>query len=303
VTDSARITVAVCTFRRPDQLRALLSTLVTIDTPAGDSVDVVVVDNDPAESARSIVESSGHPTVRYVTEPRPGIAAARNAALRAADSATFVAFLDDDEEPARDWLVRLVECARRYDADAVAGPTYSRFAVPPPRWMTRGGFFDRQELGTGTAVSAAAAGNLLLRMASLDRLESWFDDRFGLTGGEDTELTARLVRTGGRLVWCDEASTYETVPAERVRAGWVFRRAYRSGNTAGRVELMSSDSVLSRPRVVAAGLVRVLVAVPELLVSLVVPRRHWSRALRRGLRGAGMTASGLGRVLTEYRRD
>lgn len=303
MSDSARITVAVCTFRRPRQLDRLLRTLVTIDVPAADAMDVLVVDNDPAGSAAAVVESIGDPRIRYVLEPRPGIAAARNASLREAAGADFVAFLDDDEEPAPDWLVRLIECARRYDADGVAGPTYSRFAVQPPTWMTRGGFFDRPAHPTGTAVGAAAAGNLLLRMRSLARLDHWFDDRFGLTGGEDTELTARLVRTGARLVWCDEAATSEDVPADRVRAGWVLRRAYRSGNTAGRVELVSSARPLRRARVMSAGLVRVVVAVPELPLSLVAPGRHWARALRRALRGAGMTASALGRVLTEYRRD
>jgi succinoglycan biosynthesis protein ExoM len=299
-----RVTVAICTYRRPAMLAALLRALPAAEPPPGADIDVVVVDNDPSGSAGRVVDTTdaGWP-VRYLVEPRPGIAAARNAALGAAADSTYVVFIDDDEEPATDWLVRLVETARRYDADAVAGPTFSRFAGPLPAWIARGGFFERPMLATGTPVSTAASGNLLLRTEGLARIDRWFDDRFGLTGGEDTDLTARLVQAGGLIVWCQEATTFEYVPAGRLHPRWVVRRAYRSGNTAGRVQLgLHGGRAAVRARVGASGLVRVAAGIAELPVALVVRRRHWAVALRRLLRGAGMVAAALGHGLREYRR-
>lgn len=298
-----RITVAVCTYRRPKQLGSLLPMLASADVPAGAAVEVLVVDNDPAGSAHRVVSDSGAGGVRYVHEPRPGIAAARNAALTGSAGSDFIVFIDDDEEPASDWLVHLVATARRCSADGVAGPTYSRFSRSLPGWMSKGGFFDRDLHPTGTPITAAAAGNLLLRMTSVQRLNHRFDDRFGLTGGEDTDFTTRLTRSGAILVWCQEAATFEDVPADRIRAAWVLRRAFRSGNTTGRIALLGSSGAMRRGRVALGGLARVGVALPDMAVSLLWPGRHWATGLRRGLRGAGMLVSASGRVLVEYTRD
>ena len=49
----------------------------------GQDTSVLVVDNDPEAGARETC-TGYHPAVRYVHEPRPGIAAARSRALREA---------------------------------------------------------------------------------------------------------------------------------------------------------------------------------------------------------------------------
>src|SRR3954469_16278179 len=70
------VVVAVLTYRRTDRLAGLLPQLVQQAAAVGAAV--LVVDNDPEASARPV--AAGSP-VRYVHEPRPGIAAARNRAL------------------------------------------------------------------------------------------------------------------------------------------------------------------------------------------------------------------------------
>ena len=72
------------TYHRPDDLRAALPLLLEQVSEAGDDrvhADLLVVDNDPEGSAEPIVAGHRHPRLRYVVEPRPGIAAARNRAL------------------------------------------------------------------------------------------------------------------------------------------------------------------------------------------------------------------------------
>ena len=85
------ITVVTLTYRRPLDLSQALPELVRhIETVAG--AELLIVDNDTAPSARPIVEPwlADHP-VRYVHEPRPGIAAARNRGLdESADSDVVV---------------------------------------------------------------------------------------------------------------------------------------------------------------------------------------------------------------------
>ena len=78
---------------------------------------MLVVDNDPAASARSAC-TGFHPAVRYVHEPRPGIAAARSRALREAGEHDVLVFIDDDERPSAGWLRSLLDT---FEPDRIGG--------------------------------------------------------------------------------------------------------------------------------------------------------------------------------------
>jgi succinoglycan biosynthesis protein ExoM len=234
--------VAVATYRRPHLLEVLLP-LVTAQCEEVRSARrlprprVVVVDNDPAESARATVAAWADRGVEYAAEPRPGIAAARNRALDEAAGADLLVFIDDDEEPLPGWLDSLLVAWGRWRCAAVAGPVLSRFEAEVSPWVRSCPQFARRTLPTGTVLGAAATGNLLLDLGTLQRLDLRFDDRFGLTGGSDSLLTRTLSRRGGEIRWCDEAEVVETVPADRARRGWVLRRHVRTGNDWSRVHL------------------------------------------------------------------
>lgn len=299
---TVRITVAVCTFRRLVLLERLLRSLDAVATPADGLVDVLVIDNDPDASAADVVgQLELIRPVRYVHEPRPGIAAARNSALSASGESDYIAFIDDDEVPDGAWLATLLAAAHRYEADVVAGPTDSAFAVALPPWIEAGGYFARSVMETGSSIPFAACGNLLLRVSALHLVDHWFDDHFGLTGGEDSEFTARLAKSGARLAWCQEALTIEDVPAERITARWVLHRSCRMGNTAGRMQLVAT-SWLARPRIVAGGVGRLLAGILSICLSPLPGRPHWAVGLRLACRGAGMIAAGTGVTIGGYRR-
>ena len=105
------ISVCVCTYKRPELLQQLLNELACQETQGRFTVDVVVVDNDAAESARSVVEhwvsTDSRLAVAYCVEPQQNIALARNAAIKRA-TGDFIAFFDDDQVPIRQWLLTLL---------------------------------------------------------------------------------------------------------------------------------------------------------------------------------------------------
>src|SRR5690606_2931771 len=84
--------------------------------------------NDPAASARPLVDAltdeAPWPLV-YAHAPRPGVATARNAGL-AATQAPMIAFLDDDEAAAPDWLRALLCAIETLQVDVVFGPIRGR---------------------------------------------------------------------------------------------------------------------------------------------------------------------------------
>src|SRR6516165_2092579 len=103
------ISVCICTYKRHALLERLLRDVVKQETEGEFGYSIVVADNDRDESASWVthrVALTSPVAIRYCVEPRQNIAMARNMALANA-SGDFIAFLDDDELPPRDWLLSL----------------------------------------------------------------------------------------------------------------------------------------------------------------------------------------------------
>ncbi|WP_105036031.1 glycosyltransferase family 2 protein [Cryobacterium aureum] len=315
-TTDPHVVIAVLTFQRPADLEELLPELLDQAGMVFAPVEIIVVDNDPDAGARTLVtdtswleagEPSTRPTpVRYVHEPTPGIASARNRALLEGQGADLLIFIDDDERPSSHWLVQLLDTYSTYRPAAVVGPVLSQYDIEPDQWIRAGGFFERRRFTTGTPVSLAATNNLLLDLAQVRRLELRFDERFGLSGGSDSLFTRQLHQRGGQMIWCDEAIVIDIVPADRLTREWVLQRAFRMGNTWSRINLDDTENgkrVLVRMTLQARGAARVCGGIVRYLAgSLVgqVPLR--ARGLRTAARGAGMLAGSVGLVYHEYKR-
>lgn len=229
------MTVCVCTFRRPQLLRKLLEELARQETGGLFSFSAVVSDNDADQSARAVVEECaarlGYPVV-YASEPRQNIALARNMALSKA-SGDYIAFIDDDEYPATNWLRSLLETCDASGAAGVLGPVRPYFETEPPRWALRGRFFDRPTHATGFHIrlSDARTGNVLFQRALIAADAEVFRAEFG-TGGEDVDFFRRKMAEGAVFVWCDEAAVFEIVPRSRSTRGYLLRRALLRGRNS-----------------------------------------------------------------------
>lgn len=230
------ISICVCTCRRPALLARLLDSLA--DQQGVSELHVVVVDNDPAGSARPVVEQAGacHPelAIDYAIEPIPGISFARNRSVAMARG-ELVAFIDDDEEAELHWLEQLLATLRQSGADAVLGPVLPVYPEGTPAWVVRSGFFERPRCATGTALAAnqCRMGNVLIRRHWLG--DTPFDPALARSGGEDSDFFLRIVAAGARVVWCDSASVSELVPPERQKLGWMLARSLRSATTYWRL--------------------------------------------------------------------
>lgn len=305
------VVVAVPTYRRPAQLATLLAALTDQVADLHPPARVVVVDNDPAGGAAVVVRAAAGLDASYVHEPRPGLAAVRNAALDAATGAgaRLLAFVDDDEVPEPGWLAALVGCWERTAADAVAGPARKVLAEPVDPWVRASAFFAGSSgRRTGDVVVGAASNNLLL---DLDRLRAHglrFDERFGLTGGEDTLLTRSLSAAGGTIRWCAEAVVHDPVPPERATRAWVLARERRTGSTWSRVHLALAPGTTARLRargrlvVLGVGLVArgtVLDASGRLRGAPAVR----ARGQREVARGSGVLRGARGGLVEEYGRS
>ena len=303
------IVIAIATFRRPSCLDRVLPEVVRQVAAYRGRASVLVIDNDPEGGAEDQVRSWAAQGVRYLHEPKPGIAAARNAALRAATDVDLLAFIDDDGLPLDGWLTTLVGCWCAWRPTGVAGPALARFeSGEPDEWVVGSKVFDRVTHPTGTLVRGASTSNLLLHLPQLQAMGIEFDERFGLTGGSDSMLTHSVVKSGGQLRWCDEAEVYDYHSADRLTHRWVLRRYRRTGNAWSRVQLALADSRASRVKVrlnllVRAGL-RIARGTVELIAGLVtseVGRRAHGICLLSSALGSATGAIGI--VAVEYGRS
>lgn len=226
------ISVCICTYKRPNLLKRLLHELNHQETGGQFTYSIVVSDNDHLESARPIVakfvQDSSVP-MRYCVEPQQNIALTRNRAIENAKG-DYVAFIDDDEFPVKDWLQKLFKACNNYGADGVLGPVKPFFDQEPPQWLIRGRFCERAEHPTGTVIEwpEARTGNVLLKSQILTDMREPFRRQFG-SGSEDTDFFRRMVEGGRIFKWCNEAVVYEVVPPTRWKRSYLFKRALLRG--------------------------------------------------------------------------
>lgn len=267
------VTVAICTFRRPDGLQRALDGLWKQVGLALAEVTVLVVDNDASGSARAVVDQNSAPpgwVLHYVIEPQPGVSHARNRCL--SESRTdLIAFFDDDEVPEADWLSTLLETRKETGADAVFGPVISRFETSPPAWMAGCTAHKRPRHPTGSVVDweNSRTGNVLLDRRLIALAGGGFDVRFATFGGEDALFFARAECAGAKLIWCDEAVIVEDVPATRMRLIWVLERSFKGGQTWVRIRAEFSRGIWlpMALRGAASALFAAIALFPALLVS------------------------------------
>jgi cellulose synthase/poly-beta-1,6-N-acetylglucosamine synthase-like glycosyltransferase len=168
--------------------------------------------------------------VTYCFEPEPNIAKARNKALSQAEG-DFIAFIDDDEFPVDDWLLRLIKTCQEYRVDGVLGPVMPSFESEPPAWVKKGKFFERPTHATGYKVNwdQARTGNVLFKRSILRGMDPAFRTEFA-TAGEDVDFFRRAMSKGRTFIWCNEAVVHELVPASRCTRSYLLRRALLRGS-------------------------------------------------------------------------
>jgi succinoglycan biosynthesis protein ExoM len=232
------ISISVCTFKRPAGLAKCLASLASMQRPLGCSIEVVVVDNDAAASAKPVVEGlqAEFPfPIRYFCEPRSGVGFARNRCLAEA-AGEWVAFIDDDEWAEPQWLNQLWTHLQASGVDGVFGPVLASFEIEPAAWLLQSRVFERRRMASGTRLTwrDCASGNVIFRKQLVGKVGG-FSREFAASGAEDSEFFWRCLAAGAVFEWCDSAIAQENIPPARMTRSWILRRAYLGGHNYARL--------------------------------------------------------------------
>jgi GT2 family glycosyltransferase len=212
------ISIVLCTFDRPKMLADALTTLLDLDYP---EFEILVVDNNPASGLTPpVVSQISDSRVRLVSEPRRGLARARNTGAISARNER-IAFTDDDVVVDRYWLQGMADgFSAGGDVACVSGivpsgeilsaaQDYFDRRVSWARNVTREVFslavprpseplFPFQVARFGTGANFAVDRRVLIEIGG-------FDEGLGVGshcgGGEDIDLFLRVLLAGHQLAY------------------------------------------------------------------------------------------------------
>lgn len=307
-----RLSIIVCTFERPQHLARTLASILALEGLSRAELDVVIVDNSDGGSARETVAriaADAPVPLHYVPAHPANIAVARNAGLKAT-SAPVIAFIDDDQELAGDWLTAVLDGLDRYPHDVFFGPVAAVFAGASGNELAQAMFQQDMDAPAGTDMFAInrprsqtyplSTGNSIFRRRILEDGPT-FDPRYGRSGGEDFFLFCQLQRRGARFGWLPGARVGEHVPAHRCNADYIVDRTYAGAQQYASATIETSPRPqLTQAIIAVKAIVQFLLLAPMFLAAL-ARRRPLPTALR--VRLAGVRGKLFWRKLHPLYRD
>jgi succinoglycan biosynthesis protein ExoM len=285
---TVRVDVGVCTFRR-ESVTDTLASIADQQLPPNVRIRVIVADNEPQPAAEPRVRAAAEALgldLAYVHAPAHNISVARNAVLDALQG-DWLAFIDDDQVAAPDWIASLVAAAERQGCQAALGPVAAVYPPETPRWIAAGDFHSFGPVKVGGRILKGYSCNVLVRTDFVRRHGLRFDPALGRMGGEDDDFFYRLTDAGGVIGEAPAARVFEPVPASRATLGWLLRRSFRSGQSHGRRQLRRALPGRLVQLVLASGKSAACLAGAAATALFPVRRRKW---LVRGALHAGAVA-------------
>jgi len=289
------VSIVIPTLNRQASLQRALASACGQSGLEAVALDIVVIDNSAEANARDSVAgfaAQGLP-VRYLSEPRPGVANARNAGVAAAKG-RWIAFLDDDEEARPDWIAQLVAVARRTQADAVFGPVEAR-ADGAGDIGGLAPYFSRRIARPDASDITDLAAYLGTNNSMFDRARCLgggapFETSLNETGGEDSLLLKRLVMQGRRFAWAAPAGVIEWTSARRLNWAYVRKRKFLSGQIRVFVHRMVGPAQWGRI------LMWMAVGLAQCVGGGLAALAFWPFDRARAARAAATACGGLGKV-------
>jgi len=275
--------VIICTHNRANELVDAITSVLSQGADPN-TYEVIVVDNASTDRTPEIVRARAAQTknLRYLLEPALGLSCARNAGLHAA-LGKYIAYVDDDAIAEPGWLAHIPEAfAAGSNVGCVAGKIEPIWGAPRPAWL------DDRLLGYVSVLDCSPVptwlndneppfgANVIYSRDALIQAGG-FSTSLGRKGSlllsnEDILVNRKLRSSGYRVYYDPRIAVRHRVPAARLTATWMKRRAYWQG---------VSDALLER-ELAQASLFAVTVKRLRCLASLARNPREILAVMRHG---------------------
>ena len=181
--------------------------------------------------------------MRYVVEPQLGSSYARNRAIAEARG-EYIFFIDDDAIAEPDWAIELLarnaaaptRCGLRPGAARMGTAAAAMARAEPlraPRGSRRSRDHRRRSRGQLDHIHNYFSANVGFRRETFELFGNFRED-LGVVGnnpisGEDTELFARIAKSGGAIGFALRARVHHIIGRERMTRQYLRRKAYAFG--------------------------------------------------------------------------
>lgn len=239
----SELSVAICTYNRAQMLPGALDS-ISVQTLPANRFEILVVDNGSTDNTREVVAAyqARRSNVHYIQESSPGIAHARNRAVREAMS-EYIAFLDDDAWAEPQWLEELLKPIQALQLQpapvCVVGPVLLEWEGGRPDWFPPKFETLLCRYDMGSEPCFLKPGAYLLTTNALFHRETFLQlggfrpylgrKRGQLLGGEDNDIFNRLVMAGHGVFYQPTARVHHGVPRERQTRRYLVRRLFWDG--------------------------------------------------------------------------
>lgn len=198
------ISIIIPTYRRPGRLAVCFQSLASLDYPQ-DHFEVIVVDDGSQQPPETLVADFRECfDVMLLKQTHTGPATARNTGAAQAKG-EFLAFTDDDCEPAADWLQTLAQRFAATPDFAIGGRTLN--GLPNNPFSTASqmlidylyAYYNADPL----QARFFASNNMALPSNRFNKVGG-FDTTFPRAAGEDRELCDRWLNHGFQMIYAPE---------------------------------------------------------------------------------------------------
>jgi glycosyltransferase involved in cell wall biosynthesis len=258
--DLFSITVAIPTYNGAQRLPKVLEALRHQRHTEDISWDIVVIDNNSSDATEQMVrfyqENWEKPYfLTYYLEPRQGSAFARKRAIKEAKGC-YIAFLDDDNIPAPDWIVSIHKFSQDYPhIGAFSGQIHGDYEVEPPENFQKiAAFLAIREHGLhpfrfnpDNLNLPPSAGLVVCKQAWNDAVpnQPQLKGRLGqsMMGGEDYEVLLHLHQAGWEIWYNPQMHINHCIPRHRLEREYLLSLARGVGLATCQLRMINARPV------------------------------------------------------------
>ncbi|MCP5445741.1 MAG: glycosyltransferase family 2 protein [Chromatiaceae bacterium] len=247
-----KITIAVCTYNRANNLSKLVAELRKQICPIECEI-LFIINNCTDNTEQVLTELANQPgmKLRFVHESSQGIAYARNRALVESMESSYLLFIDDDETPDSKHLVETaVNELEKGEVQCVGGKVTVEFGNNKrPKWLVDEllGFYAEINYGETPFIIRDESTPIWTSIIAYDMTifrnnnQLRFNTRYnregkGIGGGEDVIMFRDMLKVGVLMKYLPEMGVLHFVESWRINRRYFWRVHFVAGKKQGQFE-------------------------------------------------------------------
>lgn len=239
-----RISVVICTYNREQFLPGLMQSILLQSLNKHD-FEILFINNNSTDQTESICRQfiRDYPdySIRYFIETNQGLSYARNRGIKEAQG-KYITFADDDALLAPDFLEKVCDFLDHHpDIAEVGGPIYLKYLGAIPAWenpymnalfgyfcpsstlyfmRNKNKKYPRGSNMTFRTDVFSVCGDFNTSLGRIKRV---------MIGGEEKDISFRILDAGMKIAYIPEAIVYHLVPENRTTTEFVREQALGIG--------------------------------------------------------------------------